>query len=69
MRKLQINRETIRTLTDVELVWVAGARPPQSGDCHDPIPRPTECIQVTCQGYTHMPCPETVTCTTVTNTC
>lgn len=63
--KLVLHRETLRTLTNTELYGVAGGRPPHN----QPIPRPTEGIEETCQGYTHMPCPGSVTCTTVTLTC
>jgi len=54
MRKLQLNRESIRLLTDVDLKGIVTGREPLSDDCGDPVPRPTELIEDTCQGYTHL---------------
>ena len=61
MRKLKLNRESIRLLTDLDLTRIATGREPLSDDCGDPIERPTEGIHVTCQGYTHL----SVCCTSI----
>jgi len=61
MRKLQLNKESIRLLTDVDLKGIVTGREPLSDDCGSPIERPTEGVQVTCQGYTHL----SVCCTSI----